>query len=169
MLRHLAFAAIGSLAFAGTLSSAFAQDVPAEGYKSLWCGQAFLAAAGTLPAEATDQDKQTAQYFIDSGNGLIETGLAAYVTAGFTEEAAAAASTALAPTVSEQISANNGEGAEFTFDDCSVLIPVPAEMPATAPADAPATAPTEAPATAPADAPAPAPTEAPAAAPAVTP
>ena len=149
MLRHFALAAIGGLALAGTLSGAFAQDVPADGYKSLWCGQAFLAAAGTLPPEATEQDKQTAQYFIASGTGLVEAGTAAYVAAGFTPEAATAASTALAPTGNEQISANNGEGAEFTFEDCSVLIPVPAEMPATAPADAPADAPVDAPAVTP--------------------
>jgi hypothetical protein len=142
---------------------AFAQTAPDAAYKDLWCGLAFGSAAQSLPFtdeelaaaqaagdKATDEQKTNleeqamVEQFTTGGQGLVERATGAYKAAGFTDEAFATAKSDLEPKVTEQIS-GAGDKAEFTFEECSALLPVAAEAPA---AGAATTTTTEAPATA---------------------
>jgi hypothetical protein len=154
---------------------AFAQTAPDAAYKDLWCGIAFGTAAQSLPFtdeelaaaqaagdKATDEQKtildeqKMVEQFTAGGQGLIERATGAYKAAGFTDESFATAKSELEPKVTQQIS-GAGEQAEFTFEECSALLPVAAEAPAAgaatttttpeAPAAATTTTTTETPAT----------------------
>lgn len=103
-------------------SPAFAQTAPEQAVMDLWCGIAFNSAAATLPAEATEEDKAMAASFIEGGNGLIEKSRVAHVEAGFTEEQFTTSKTELEPVVVEQITTGAGDGADYTFEQCSALI-----------------------------------------------
>ncbi len=112
-----------ALTIAGLSLPVLAQEAPEEGRKQIWCGLAFTTAASQLPADASDADRAMAEQFTTAGEDLIQAGVDAYVTAGFTEEAAAQVRDELRPTVESEISANGGAEAEFSFEDCSVLLP----------------------------------------------
>lgn len=120
---------------------AMAQTAPEAAYKDLWCGLAFeaagksapfteadLAAARTAGASGTPEQQQIVQQqdmvdqFVVGGRQLIERATEAYKAAGFTDAAFTDVRTELEPKVAQQVTGGGGE-AEFTFDECSALLP----------------------------------------------
>ncbi len=120
---------------------AFAQTAPEGSYRDLWCGLAFgaaaqgapfteadLAAARAAGDAATDEQKQIIeqQNLVDQFNAgstdLIDKATTAYKGAGFTDESFGQVRTDLEPRVTAQITGTAGEP-EFSFEECSALIP----------------------------------------------
>jgi hypothetical protein len=127
---------------------ALAQTAPDDAYRDLWCGLAFAAASQTLPFtdeelaaaqaagdKATDEQKtileqqNLVEQFVSGGQTLVERAEAAYKAAGFTDESFNQTKSDLEPKVTAQIS-GTGEQAEFTFEECSALLPISTETPA---------------------------------------
>jgi hypothetical protein len=141
-MRRLSVLIPAAILAALSASPLLAQDAPAEGYKDLWCGLAFnammagvtldeaaITAARAAGDAATDEQKQLIEQgnlrdvFTTGAGALVERASAAYKTAGFTDEAIAAAKAELEPKVAEQINAPGENAAEFAFEECTAIFP----------------------------------------------
>jgi hypothetical protein len=122
-----------------------AQDAPAApeaGYQNLWCHIAFTAASASIPAlpaeeleaaraaganatpeqlELLEVDRQV-QLVVNGIPTLLDAANASYTEAGFTTEQFDAAKVELEPVVTAQVTGGGAE-AEFTFEQCSALLP----------------------------------------------
>jgi hypothetical protein len=142
MYRLLTLAPALLLAF-----PALAQDAPAApdaGYQNLWCHFAFVAVSTQLPVlppaeldaaiaagtSATPEQLQLlavqaqVQLVVDGVAVLLENATTSYTEAGFTPEQFEAAKTGLEPKVAGEVNGGGAE-AEFTFDQCAMLLPKP--------------------------------------------
>ena len=102
-------------------TASLAQDVPEAAKKDLWCGIAFGIIAGSVPDDATDDDKALAKQFTDGSVMLIDRATAAHMEAGYDEAS-------FATYKAEQeahVEANMGgpeEEVDYKYEDCSPLI-----------------------------------------------
>jgi hypothetical protein len=123
---------------------AFAQTAPEGSYRDLWCGLAFGTAAQGVPytpeqlsaaqaagASATEEQKGIlaqqvmVEQFTTGGQGLVDKATTASKGAGFTDESFGKVRSELEPKVTEQVS-GTGAQPEFTFEECSGLLPASA-------------------------------------------
>jgi len=121
-------------------TGAFAQTVPDDVSKQLWCGSAFVAAFSNPPPGVPSDQLALAQIYIDQGNGMIDEAGQKYLDAGFTEEQLTKVKADL---VTEVTAAVNGDGgnAKYTFEDCKALMPnPPSDVPTANPSSAEAPA-----------------------------
>jgi hypothetical protein len=100
-------------------TGAFAQTMPEGTHQDLWCGTA-LNIVLVAPEGATEEDMAAIARYLDGANQLLARGEAEMLAAGFTQEAVNQAKTDLLEPVGRQVS--DQEPAEFTPDECSVLI-----------------------------------------------
>lgn len=124
-------------------TSAMAQEAPEGAYRDLWCGLAFgtaateapnsppeeLAAARAAGDAATEEQKgmiaqdDMIQQFVTGGQSLVDRANTAYTGAGFSAEQFGTVRTDLEPQVLAQVRGDAGAEAEFSFEECSGLLP----------------------------------------------
>jgi hypothetical protein len=103
------------------VSGAFAQDVPDEANKQLWCGTAMVAFFSAMPSDQLSPEEQVeAQGYIEGGKSLIDTGAQAALDAGVAQEAVDKLKLDLQTLVMEEI---NGDKASYSFEECLALLP----------------------------------------------
>jgi len=138
MRTHLTV--LAALALLGAGTPAFAQTVPADANKALWCSAAFTLVAPQAKAQG---QAAAADNFDKYSKTLASAATDSLKKAGFTDDNIKTQGTAYADKVSKELS--GGGTAEFTVVDCTQLVdPVAAAsiQSATTPADnAPAAAP----------------------------
>ena len=137
-------------------TAAFAQTVPDDVAKELWCGSAFVAAFSNPPPGVPSEQLALAQQYIDQGNKMIDDAGQKYLNAGFTEEQLTKTKADLVTEVTAAVS-GNGSSAKYSFDDCRAVMPnPPPEVPnaggSSVPADTTSSAPADTTSSAPADA-----------------
>jgi|GEM_PF-3579907 len=122
-------------------SSAFAQTVPDAVATELWCGTALTIAFSNPPPDATSQQMDQAQAFIDGGNALISEATQKYLDAGFTEEQVTKTKSDLTTEITPIVTGTgDASKAKHTFDECAQLLPSGAPAAPAADASAPADA-----------------------------
>ena len=105
-------------------TGAFAQTVPDDVSKQLWCGSAFVAAFSNPPPGVPADQLELAKVYIDQGNGMIDAAGQKYLDAGFTEEQLTKVKADLVTEVTAAVSGSGGT-AKYTFEDCKTLMPNP--------------------------------------------
>ena len=135
MRSHLAV--LAALALIGAGTPAFAQTVPADANKALWCSAAFTIVAPQAKAQG---QAAAADNFTKYSGTLASMASDSMKKAGFTDDAIKTQGTSYADKVSKELS---GAGtAEFSVVDCTQLVdPVAAasiQSATTPPAAAPA-------------------------------
>lgn len=101
--------------------SVFAQDVPQEAQKDLWCGLAFGIVAADAPSDATEDQKVLIKQFADGGQSLVDKARAAHLENGYTEETFAVYVETLKADVTAQVTATD-KPTPFSFEECSALL-----------------------------------------------
>ena len=101
---------------------AFAQTIPDEVSKQLWCGTAMVVAFSDPPPGITDEQLAEAQGYVEAGTELIEIAIKAHLDAGFTQVAADKIKADIVPVVTEQVM-GAGSNAQFTFEECLAILP----------------------------------------------
>lgn len=138
MRTHLAV--LATLVVLGASAPAFAQTVPADANKALWCSAAFTLVSPQAKAQGQTAAADNFDKYSKTLAGVASDSLK---KAGFTDDGIKTQGTTYADKVSKELS--GGDKAEFSVVDCTQLVdPVAAAsiQSATTPADnAPATAP----------------------------
>ncbi|MEO8758564.1 MAG: hypothetical protein ABI398_12545 [Devosia sp.] len=125
-------------------TGAFAQAVPDDVAKQLWCGTAFVTAFSSPPPGVPAEQLALAKLYIDQGNEMIDGASQKYLDTGFTEEQLTKVKADLVTEVTAAVGGSGGS-AKYTFEECKALMPNPpadvpqAEAPTSdaPPADAP--------------------------------
>jgi hypothetical protein len=115
MRTHLSV--LAALVALGAAAPAFAQDVPADANKALWCASAF----GLVGPQARAQGQTAvADNFDKYAKSLSDTAGASLKKAGFADDKIKAQAPAYALKVSKELT--GGGAAEFTVVDCTMLV-----------------------------------------------
>ncbi|MEO6394516.1 MAG: hypothetical protein ABIO40_01225 [Devosia sp.] len=97
---------------------AFAQSVPDDAHKVMWCALAFQIFF-VDPHRSSVEEIEVFKPYADAAKLLLDHGRASLAAAGFSDEAANQVRRALVPEVTRQV--NREEAAEFTTTDCAAL------------------------------------------------
>lgn len=118
-MRHLL-----ALLFIIAPVAAFAQEVPAEAERDLWCGTAFELMVADEPADASAEKVAAAKPYEDGARLLVQRALPIYLEAGYSDAALLAYRQKLEAGVSRVV---NGSGwtdgdQSPSFEDCKALL-----------------------------------------------
>jgi hypothetical protein len=99
----------------------FAQDVPEDSKKDLWCGLAFGIVSADVPADVTPEQQTIIDQYKTGGEGLVAKAKAVHLESGYTEETYATYEATLKEDVRTQVSSTENTAA-YSFEECSALL-----------------------------------------------
>jgi len=105
-------------------AAAFAQVVPAEAERDLWCGTAFELLVADQPADASPEKLAAAKPYEEGARDLIQRALPIYLESGYSDAALAAYRQKLEASVSRVVNGggwNDGDQSP-SFEDCKALL-----------------------------------------------
>lgn len=111
MQRHVALAL-----FLLAPAMAFAQTVPEDAARDLWCGVALGVIAGEAPADLPAERRDLVARFAEGGALLIDRARTAHLENGYTEEQFADHLAAL------EVTATPSPDAPFSFEECLAVL-----------------------------------------------
>lgn len=105
-------------------AAAFAQEVPPEAERDLWCGTAFELLVANQPADASAEKLAAARPYEEGARELIQRALPIYLEAGYSDAALAAYRQKLEAGVSRVVNGGgwNDRDQSPSFEDCKALI-----------------------------------------------
>jgi hypothetical protein len=104
--------------------AAFAQDVPADAERDLWCGTAFELMVADEPADASPEKLAMAQPYDEGAKRLIQRALPIYLESGYSDAALQTYRQKLEASVSRVVNGggwNDGDQSP-SFEDCKALL-----------------------------------------------
>ncbi len=99
---------------------AFAQTIPDEVSKQLWCGTAMVLFFSSLPPDLTEAEKAEAAGYVEGGRALLEIAVQGHLDAGMAQADVDTLKGELEQTVIQQIQSGT---ATYSFDDCLAITP----------------------------------------------
>jgi len=104
--------------------AAFAQEVPAEAERDLWCGTAFELLVADEPADASAEKLAAAKPYEDGAKLLIQRALPIYLESGYSDAALLTYRQKLEASVSRVINGGSWNDSEQapSFEDCKALL-----------------------------------------------
>jgi hypothetical protein len=104
--------------------AAFAQVVPADVERDLWCGTAFELLVADEPGNSSAEKRAVAKPYVEGAERLLQRALPIYLEAGYTDAALAAYRQKLEASVSRVVNGGswNERDNHPSFEDCNALL-----------------------------------------------
>jgi len=105
-------------------AAAFAQEVPAEAERDLWCGTAFELLVADQPADASPEKLAAAKPFEEGAKRLIQRALPIYLESGYSDAALLSYRARLEARVSGVVNGGGWSDGDQSpsYEDCKALL-----------------------------------------------